>query len=106
VNKHILKAQRKEGLKWMMYFSRRSFRAMAGMNTFFNNKDTLVPYPLLIITGEHDLQLAQEAAEEMHELEQHSERVIIPGAGHCANVDTPHAFNKAVEGFLEGRAIL
>jgi len=120
-NEHILKAQRKEGLKWILYilfsmkkfrnyvtsvschtsqgrelfnrgiqhFTRRSFPAMSGMNALFTKKDTHVPYPLLIITGEHDIKLAQDAAVEMHALEKHSHIVHLSGAGHCANVDTP-----------------
>lgn len=131
-NGDILKGQRREGLKWLLYmlqpmrkfreyvtdvscytaecralfaqgsqhFNRRSFRAMAGMNTFFVNKDTPVPYPLLIVVGEHDLPLILSASQELHQLEMHSKLVLLQGAGHCANADTPYEFNKAVELFL------
>ena len=31
-----------------------------------------------------------------------AQTVVIPGAGHVANVDQPEAFNAAVLGFLAG----
>ncbi len=131
-NEPILKAQRREGFKWIMYilysmkkfrsyvtsvschsdlgrdmfsrgiqhFRRRSFTAMAGMNAFFTNKNTPMTYPLLIIIGEHDLKLVQDAAFELHALEKHSQLVLLTGAGHCANVDAPNEFNNVVENFL------
>jgi 3-oxoadipate enol-lactonase len=131
-NKRVLKGQRKEGLKWILYilfsmkkfkdyvisvscrtdlgrdmfaqgiqhFRRRSFSLMAGMNTFFINKDTPMPYALLIVVGEHDRKLVQEAAVELHELEKKSQLVLLPGAGHCANVDAPNEFNRVVGNFL------
>ncbi len=131
-NERVLKGQKKEGLKWILYlifsmkkfrnyvisvschtdsgrdtfaqgikhFRRRSFSAMAGMNTFFINKDTPMPYPLLIIVGEHDRKLVQEASVELHEIEQQSQLVLLPGAGHCANIDAPNEFNKVVENFI------
>lgn len=82
------------------FFSRRSFTAMDGMKTFFTNKDTPMAYPLLIIVGEYDLKLIQEAALELNELEKHSQLVLLSGAGHCANVDVPIEFNNVVQRFL------
>ena len=68
-------------------FNRKSFSAMAGMNSFFIKKDTPAPYPLLIITGKHDLHTIQEAAQTWHQVETHSRFVSLPDAGHCANLD-------------------
>lgn len=131
-NERILKAQKKEGLKWGLYllfsmkkfrkyvvsvschtehgrhvfdraiqkFSRRSFAAMSGMNSFFINKNNPVPYPLMIIVGEHDLELAKGAAIELHQLESHSQYAYLQKAGHCANVDSPHEFNEVMKAFL------
>lgn len=131
-NERIMKAQRREGLKWMLYFlfsmkkfrayittvschtdsgraliaqatqhfRRKSFSAMSGMNTFFIKKDTPMPYPLLIVLGEHELKIILEGANELHALEKQSQLMVLPGAGHCANVDTPDAFNHALEHFL------
>ncbi|OBZ13184.1 alpha/beta fold hydrolase [Bacillus sp. FJAT-26390] len=135
-NERVLKSQRSEGFKWILYilfsmrkfrsyvsafscctdqgravfargakhFNRKSFSAMAGMNTFFIKKNTPMPYPLLIVIGEHDLELIQAAARELHRLELHSELVFMPGAGHCANVDAPHVFNLLACHFLTAHA--
>jgi 3-oxoadipate enol-lactonase len=81
-------------------FRRRSFVAMDGMKTFFTNTETPMSYSLLIIVGEYDHKLIQEGAIEWHELEKHSQLVIVPSAGHCANVDAPNEFNQVVENFL------
>ena len=131
-NERVLKAQGKEGIKWLFYilfsmkkfraytasfscytqagrdsfalgsryFNRKSFAAMAGMNSFFHKKEIPITYPLLIIVGEHDLPLIHEVAALWHDLEKASQLREIAGAGHCANVDTPNEFNKIVEGFL------
>ncbi|MFC5702411.1 alpha/beta fold hydrolase [Cohnella faecalis] len=131
-NDAILKEQRKEGWRWLLYllfsmkkfrkhvvsvscstaegraafargierFGRKSFLAMAGMNAFFVKKDSPVPYPLLILTGEHDRQLAHDAAAELHRMEPLSEKITLPRAGHCANADAPYEFNTIVEKFL------
>ncbi len=133
-NEHILKAQAKEGLKWMLYtifsmkkfrayvtkvstcsdrgreifgrgiekFKRRSFPSMSNMKSLFTKKETEVTYPLMIISGEHDLQLSKDAAILLHGLESHSKYALIPDAGHCANIDNPDAFNAALEVFLSG----
>ncbi|MCL6604424.1 MAG: alpha/beta fold hydrolase [Paenibacillus sp.] len=132
-NARVLKAQGKEGLKWLLYIlfsmkkfkryattvscytdsgrerfsqgnqyiTRKSFLAMSGTKSFFIKKDSPMPYPLLIVVGEHDLQLVHEVAMEWHELEPSSQLVLLRGAGHCANVDTPKEFNEIVAEFLE-----
>ncbi|WP_025025395.1 alpha/beta fold hydrolase [Caldalkalibacillus mannanilyticus] len=131
-NERVLKAQKKEGLKWIFYtllsmnkfkryiisgschtdqgrdlfskgvehFTKKSFSAMAGMNRFFTKKAKPMPYPLLLVIGEHDLPLIQEATMELHKLEPHSQRLVLAGAGHCANVDAPLEFNQIAERFL------
>ncbi|MGB8954350.1 MAG: alpha/beta hydrolase [Tumebacillaceae bacterium] len=137
-NERVLKAQQKEGLRWLWYilfsmnkfrehvissscysdrcrevfrrgiqtFNRRSFSAMAGMNSFFRPKESPVPYPLLIITGKHDLNTIQEAALTWHQVEAHSQFVSLPDAGHCANLDAPVEFNKILQDFLATNASL
>jgi len=128
----IVKAQRKEGIKWSFYmlasmkrfkryvvsvscateegrslfaqaigrFRFRSFPAMAGTSRYYRPNPAPVPYPLLIVVGEHDLPLAREAAARLHELEPHSRYALVPGAGHCANADAPDEFNRLVERFF------
>ena len=115
-NKHIMKAQRKEMIKWMFYivfsmkkfrdylakvsiykeeersvfrkaaehFTRRSFRGMQGMDSIMIDSEKPMPYPLLIISGEHDLELSKDA-------------------GHCANLDNPEIFNEIYKEFITSR---
>ncbi|WP_309119351.1 alpha/beta hydrolase [Paenibacillus sp.] len=82
------------------HFGRASFRAMAGVGTFFVRKMSPVPYPLLIVVGEHDLPYVTETCKEWHRLEPKSRLVSLQGAGHCANADAPEAFNAVVEEFI------
>jgi pimeloyl-ACP methyl ester carboxylesterase len=81
-------------------FTRKSFMYMGGMERFFVDADSPVPYPLLIMCGEHDTPLALDAAQRLNALEPGSELIIVKDAGHCANVDNPSVFNEALEAFL------
>ena len=81
-------------------FTRRSLRYMGGMERFFVDKSTLVPYPMQIMCGEHDTPLAIEAAKRLSSLEPHSSFAVIENAGHCANIDNPSAFNEELRLFL------
>lgn len=81
-------------------FERSSFAAMSGTKAFFTPRTSPVPYPVLIIVGEHDMPAIHAATEEFTSWEKHAELVSLPGAGHCANADAPDAFNQAVERFL------
>lgn len=83
-------------------FTRRSFQFMGGMNRFFVDMDAPVPYPMLILCGEHDTPLALEAGKRLARLEPNSRFVVIEKAGHCANIDNPPAFNAELAGFLHG----
>lgn len=134
-NERLLKAQRKEGLKWLLTvllsmnrfkryilsvschtdrgrslfegglnrFRRQSFSSMGGISSFFRATSDPMPYPLLIVVGEHDLELAREAAAELHRLEPASVITTIPDAGHCANADRPDEFNAIYSRFLAER---
>ncbi len=84
----------------ILRFERKSFAAMSGIDRLFRRQDSAVAYPLFIMVGEHDLPLAREAAEEWHAVEPNSRLAMLPGAGHCANADTPEAFNERVLTFL------
>jgi len=133
-NEAVLKAQRKEGFKWLLYvlfsldkfkryvlrvschtergraklepgllrFQRKSFASMGGMTTLLRKTAEPMPYSLLIVVGEHDQKLAHDAAAQLHGLEPRSELVVIPDAGHCANVDQPEAFNRILRRHLSG----
>ncbi len=131
-NSHILKAQRKEMGKWLLYiifsmkrfrnyvskvsaysedgkaamrlgasaFTRGSFRAMQGMDKIMVQKEEPVPYPLLLICGQHDLALAKDAGKALAKVEPKAQYIEIENAGHCANIDRPDNFNDIYRSFL------
>lgn len=80
--------------------TRKSFLAMNGMSDIFKDKKDKVAYPMLLVCGEHDIDLARDAAERLSLLEE-CEYVKIEDAGHCANLDNPNKFNKVVEEFIQ-----
>lgn len=57
-------------------------------------------YPLLIGCGEHDVPLAHAAVNMWKETENRAEVAVIPGAGHCANMDVPERFNQTLMEFM------
>jgi pimeloyl-ACP methyl ester carboxylesterase len=59
-----------------------------------------VGVPTLVIVGEQD-EPFRAAADYMTAKIRGAERVVIPGAGHAANLDQPEAFNAAVRQFLD-----
>ena len=59
-----------------------------------------VTVPTLIVTGEEDALTPVDDARKMHAAQPKAELVIIPGAGHLANLETPDAFNAVLAGFL------
>lgn len=128
----IMKAQRKEGLKWMAMalfsmnsfrkyvarvsvkhaqnrvhvyesakcFTRKSFMYMNGMANVIKKQESKFECPLLILVGEHDLQLAKRAAENFHKSIVTSKFEIINNAGHCANIDKSYIFNTVLLQFI------
>lgn len=59
-----------------------------------------IAVPTLILCGERDQNFLK-ATDYMHERIRGSEKVMLPGAGHAANLDQPAAFNNAVLAFLQ-----
>lgn len=59
-----------------------------------------IKVPTLILVGDLDTPFI-EPSKLMHERIQGSKLVVIPGAGHLANIEQPAAFNAAVLGFLD-----
>ena len=57
--------------------------------------------PALVLVGEHDAPF-RGAADYMARKIPEAEQVVLPGAGHTANLDNPAAFNAAVTAFLAG----
>ena len=58
-----------------------------------------IEVPALVLVGEMDTAFLK-AADYMASHIPRSKKVVLPGAGHAANIDQPAAFNHAVEDFL------
>jgi pimeloyl-ACP methyl ester carboxylesterase len=59
-----------------------------------------IAVPTLVLVGADDAPFLA-ATDVMASKIAGSTKVVIPGAGHAANLDQPEAFNRAVRGFLE-----
>ena len=62
-----------------------------------------IAVPTLVLAGADDASFLA-AAHYMASAIANAEKVIVPGAGHAANIDQPGAFNCAVAGFLARHA--
>jgi pimeloyl-ACP methyl ester carboxylesterase len=83
------------------HFTRGSFRVMVGMGKVLRSDDQTHQHPLLILTGDQDLPLVQNFADEWHAKEPLSECYTIPNAGHCANMDNANNFNQTLLDFIQ-----
>lgn len=82
-------------------FHFRSFMAMQGLGKVIQKRaDVQRSYPLLLVCGDHDLELAQRVARAWHAADQGSEFQLLENAGHCANMDQPKTFNTTLATFL------
>jgi pimeloyl-ACP methyl ester carboxylesterase len=81
-------------------YTRKSLMYMQGMGKLFVDMSEAVDYPLLIVYGDHDLQIALDHGKEWAQIEPNAKLEIIPGAGHCANMEKPMIFNEVFESFL------
>ena len=87
------------------HYERKSFMVMQGLQNVIKNRKNIKPkYPVLILTGEFDIELAKKMAKEWHTEIENSKYFMIEDAGHCANIDKPLEFNKIVKEFIEGSA--
>jgi 3-oxoadipate enol-lactonase len=59
-----------------------------------------VSVPTLVITGEEDEMIPVEESQRMAAAVPGAKLVILPNAGHLANVEQPEAFNDALKAFL------
>jgi 3-oxoadipate enol-lactonase len=60
-----------------------------------------ITVPVLIITGEKDIDDFQEIANILHKSIKQSVKREIAGAGHMCNMEKPNAFNNLVYQFLQ-----
>jgi pimeloyl-ACP methyl ester carboxylesterase len=78
-------------------FSRKSFSVMSSLEKLIEERP--LPnrvYPLLILVGEEDNELAKRMAKSWYIKEPQSKFYCIEKAGHCANMDNPGIFNEIV----------
>jgi pimeloyl-ACP methyl ester carboxylesterase len=85
------------------HFTRKSFTVMSGLDKMIENRDVQRNYPLLILSGEKDNELALKMAKQWHEEEPNSKMFIIQNAGHCANMDNTADFNNLLKNFITTR---
>ena len=76
--------------------------ALEALKNRIDSTDSLakVTVPTLIIVGENDAITPPEAARKLHEHIGGSQLVVIPGAGHISNMESPETFNGALAEFL------
>lgn len=92
-------AAQEEFYKMNVLFKKSSFRFLANVNTLVNKYPKKArQYALLIGCGEHDIPAEIEIVNDWAASEA-CEKVILSGAGHCANMDAPQAFNALLENF-------
>jgi 3-oxoadipate enol-lactonase len=90
---------------WREQFLMTSLEAFLACGAAMANRTSLVErlhevrVPTLIVCGEHDAPFL-EPSRRMHERLPGSELVIIPGAGHVPQIETPAEFNRVLSGFL------
>ena len=82
-------------------FPKKSFMYLAGLNAMVNvHTPTPRDYPLLIGCGEHDIPMELTIVELWKKTEANASVAILPGAGHCANMDVPDLFNRTLHQFF------
>lgn len=82
-------------------YTRKSFPVMSGLTVIHESKASAKPQaPLLLMIGEHDLDLAKTLTREWHEKNKKSHFVEVSKAGHCINLDQPDKFNQTLLNFL------
>lgn len=85
-------------------FTRKSFVVMSGLGKILQLRETEKrDYPLLILSGDEDLELARRMSKKWHESEPSSNYYLIEKAGHCANMDNAEEFNRIVMSFIQGK---
>ena len=87
-------------------FTRKSFTVMSGLDKLIANRPEIQRnYPLLILSGEHDIELVLRLAKQWHEDEPESQMYILENAGHCANMDNSEKFNEKLMEFITTKNI-
>jgi pimeloyl-ACP methyl ester carboxylesterase len=89
------------------HFTRKSFTVMSRLDRMAVNRSVQRNYPVLILAGEKDSELALKMAKQWHEEEPvNSKLFVIENAGHCANMDNAEDFNRIVMDFMNSRTFV
>ncbi len=76
---------------------------MSGLgNVMKERKNIESNYPLLILSGEKDIELVQRLSKRWYNSEPTSKYHLIRDAGHCGNMDNPDEFNSTLMEFIRG----
>ncbi len=98
ISAYTSKAQ-EEFYQLNLQFKKKSFMYLSKLSNLINKYPSKQrQYNLLVGCGEHDIPMEIEIVNEWVEKEQ-CDKVILPGAGHCANMDKPKEFNACLENF-------
>lgn len=82
-------------------FKKKSFKYLAKLKNLVNKfPKKQQQYKLLIGCGEHDIPMEIDIVNKWAESQQ-CDKIIIQGAGHCANMDKPTEFNVCLEKFWQ-----
>lgn len=82
-------------------YTRKSFRVMSGVTAILESQQgNVTPVPLLLMIGEHDVDIAKSLVHEWHKRNSETELIEVKDAGHCINLDQPEQFNKTLLNFL------
>ncbi|MFT5823447.1 MAG: 3-oxoadipate enol-lactonase, partial [Crocinitomix sp.] len=82
-------------------YTRLSFPVMSGLSVIHQSQQKQANNaPLLLMVGQHDLNIAKTLAKEWHNNVLKSEFVAVNEAGHCINLDQPEQFNNILLNFL------
>ncbi|MEN8249707.1 MAG: alpha/beta hydrolase [Bacteroidota bacterium] len=87
-------------------YERKSFMVMQGFQNIIKDRPQAeISYPLLIMVGEKDIDLALKMSNDWHKAVAISQFEVIKSAGHCANMDQPKEFNFIVADFISQETI-
>jgi len=93
------KEEQEEFYNLNIQFRKKSFKYLAKLSCLINKfPKKQRKYPLLVGCGEYDIPMELEIVNEWATKEQ-CDKDILPGAGHCANMDKPKEFNACLENF-------
>ena len=82
-------------------FKRTDMFGMKGIDSVMDpDRSDALQCPLFIVVGREDRPILHDAAERWAANVPSAETQVFEGAGHCANLDAPEAFNAALEAFI------